>query len=85
VLLWRTGGCGEAPGGLPELEPRQVASALVRALGLPQSGELPPPPAGCALPPPATLLPTFGTRQGPPRAGGEAGEYLESLRSLGYL
>jgi hypothetical protein len=85
VLLWRAGGCGGAPGGLPELEPRQVASALVRALGLPQSTELPPPPAGCVLPPPVTLLPTFGARHAPSRAGGEAGEYLESLRALGYL
>jgi len=65
--------------------PRQVASALLRALGLPQSAELPPPPEGCAQPPPATLLPTYGTRLEPARSQREAGEYLESLRALGYL
>ena len=97
VVLWRAGGCGAAPpagagaslgadgGDRPELMPRQVASALLRALGLPQSAELPPPPEGCAQPPPATLLPTYGTRLEPARSQREAGEYLESLRALGYL
>ncbi len=85
VLLWRAGGCGGPPAGMATLAPEQVASALLRALGLPQSAELPPPPAGCALPPPATRLPGFGTRREPRRDAAEAGEYLESLRSLGYL
>lgn len=101
VLLWRSGGCGDtgapAPAGATaagtaataprgELVPEQVAAALVRALGLPQSAELPEPPAGCAWPAPPAEVATFGSREHRGAAAGqEGGEYLESLRSLGYL
>jgi len=62
-----------------------VASALLRALGLPQSEELPPPPAGCRWPAPPVVVAGYGApRRAAPR-GLESAEYLESLRSLGYL
>ncbi len=62
-----------------------MASALLRALGLPQSGELPPPPGGCRWAPPPVAVAGYGEpRRGAPR-GIESAEYLENLRSLGYL
>jgi hypothetical protein len=67
---------------------RGVASALLRALGLPQSDELPPPPdlcgAGSWPAPPATVAGYGRPRRQPPVAR-EGGEYLENLRSLGYI
>jgi hypothetical protein len=88
VLIWRREGCGGAARGtLPEMSPEAVASGLLRALGLPQSQELPPPPAGCRWAPAPVVVPGYGEpQQRRNAAGGEAGgEYLESLRSLGYL
>lgn len=89
VLIWWAGRCREnesaADTSLPILDPRAVASALLRAMGLPQSAELPPPPAGCAWPEPATRLPTYGLRHQEAPSGPGAGEYLDSLRALGYL
>ncbi|HMB52608.1 MAG TPA: hypothetical protein VKU40_04790, partial [Thermoanaerobaculia bacterium] len=88
VLLWTRRGCGGGAGeaGAGDvIAPEQVASAFLRALGMPQSAELPEPPPACDWPPPPTRLPTFGPRQGGERSPGDAGEYLESLRSLGYL
>ena len=82
VLLWRRAGCG---GGVAEIAPAAVASGLLRALGLPQSRELPPPPAGCRWAPAQSAVAGYGEpRQGrgPSRQGEE---YLRSLRSLGYL
>ncbi|HEX9942623.1 MAG TPA: hypothetical protein VGG03_11435 [Thermoanaerobaculia bacterium] len=82
VLLWRRSGCGAGRSGAA---PEAVASALLRALGLPQSEELPPPPAGCRWAPPPIVVAGYGEpRRGAPR-GLESAEYLESLRSLGYL
>jgi hypothetical protein len=82
-VLIRHPGCRAA--ARPELDPRQLAAALLRAAGLPQSRELPPPPAFCAWPAPPAEIASFGERAA--RAGAEAGseEYLETLRSLGYL
>jgi hypothetical protein len=82
VVIWRRAGCGS---GAAEIEPEAVASGLLRALGLPQSGELPPPPAGCRWAPAQSAVPGYGEpRQGRgPSQQGE--EYLKSLRSLGYL
>jgi len=83
VLLWRRAGC---TGGAAEtVDPAAVASGLLAALGLPASAELPPPPAACPWPTPPARLPSYGRRREPAVPGGEAGEYLESLRSLGYL
>lgn len=93
AVLWRSGGCrqGAAASGPPagELDPAAVAAALLRALGLPQSAELPAPPAVCAWPEPPARIASYGERGHPPdrRAGGaaEGEEYLDSLRALGYL
>jgi hypothetical protein len=84
VLIWRRGGCG--PGGrLQEIPPEAVASALLRALGLPQSRELPAPPAGCRWEPAHAVVPGYGEPRQRKASTPEGGEYLESLRSLGYL
>lgn len=86
VVIWRRAACGGRPGGrAEEIRPEAVASGLLRALGLPQSGELPPPPAGCRWAPAQSAVPGYGEpRQGRgPSQQGE--EYLKSLRSLGYL
>lgn len=82
VILWRRQGCAA---GRAAAAPESVASALLRALGLPQSGELPPPPAGCRWSPPPVVVAGYGEpRRGTP-PGIESAEYLENLRSLGYL
>ncbi|HTQ78840.1 MAG TPA: hypothetical protein VMM92_02505, partial [Thermoanaerobaculia bacterium] len=81
VILWRRAGCSAAG----RLAPEAVAAALLRAAGLPQSAELPPPPSGCSWPPPPATLTSYGrpnASKAKPEAGGE---YLENLRSLGYL
>jgi hypothetical protein len=84
VILWRRSGC--AGGAKPvRIAPEAVAAALLRALGLPQSEELPAPPPGCRWSPPPVVVAGYGVpRRGAP-AGPEGAEYLESLRSLGYL
>ncbi|HKH44059.1 MAG TPA: hypothetical protein VKM72_05280, partial [Thermoanaerobaculia bacterium] len=82
VIFWRRQGCGP---GRQASSPEAVASGLLRALGLPQSGELPPPPAGCRWAPPPVVVASYGEpRRGAPQ-GLESAEYLQSLRSLGYL
>ncbi|HEY0408954.1 MAG TPA: hypothetical protein VGE42_01675, partial [Candidatus Dormibacteraeota bacterium] len=85
MILWRRQGCPAAGVVPPRVTPESVASALLRAAGLPQSAELPEPPAGCPWPAPPAVLPGYG-RPASARAQAEAsGEYLENLRSLGYL
>lgn len=85
IVLWRRGGpCGALP-GVPAVEPEAVASALLRALGLPQSEQLPAPPAACLWAEPPLVVPAYGERRERPSRGPEGREYLESLRSLGYL
>ena len=86
VILWRHRGRLEGcTAGRGAVSPEAVASALLRALGLPQSEELPAPPAGCRWAPPPVAVATYGApRRGAPQ-GPESTEYLESLRSLGYL
>jgi hypothetical protein len=83
VLLWRRSGC--AGTAARDTTPEAVASGLVRALGLPQSAELPPPPGACRWPDAPAEVAGYGEphRRQAPRT--EGGEYLESLRSLGYL
>jgi hypothetical protein len=91
VVLWRRAGCrpdGETGAGgaaAAALDPAAIASGLLAALGLPASAELPAPPAACPWPAPPARLPTYGRRLEPARPARGAGEYLESLRSLGYL
>lgn len=86
IFLWRRAGCGGAGRSATSPEaPEAIAAGLLRALGLPQSAELPAPPAGCRWPDPPLTLPGYGEphpAQAPPTEGGE---YLQSLRSLGYL
>jgi hypothetical protein len=82
AILWRRTGCAA---GHAAVSPERLASALLRALGLPQSEELPLPPAGCRWAPPPVVVAGYGEpRRGAP-PGLESAEYLESLRSLGYL
>jgi hypothetical protein len=83
ILIWRRAGCG-GPSG-PAMQPEAVASGLIRALGLPQSRELPPPPAGCRWAPAQADVPGYGEPRQRRTATETGGEYLESLRSLGYL
>lgn len=85
ILVWRRQGCGGgAPPAAPVL-PGAVAAALLRVLGLPQSRELPAPLPGCAWPAPPAVVATYGEPRGQTPSRAEGGEYLESLRSLGYL
>ncbi len=87
AYLWSPSACSPPDGGgaIEAIEPQELTAALLRLLGLPQSHELPAPPAGCSWPAPPDVIPGFG-----PRATGEASlrsgdAYLENLRSLGYL
>lgn len=83
IILWRAAGCGGP--GAERMIPEQVAAALLRVLGLPQSAELPEPPAGCAWEPPPARVTSYGERR-PARAPAESSEeYLRNLRALGYL
>ncbi|MFL6196166.1 MAG: hypothetical protein ACJ75H_18445 [Thermoanaerobaculia bacterium] len=86
VILWRREGCAAAGRNrITTIAPEAVAAALLRALGLPQSTELPLPPQGCRWSPPPVVVARYGEpRRGAPDAP-ESAEYLESLRSLGYL
>jgi hypothetical protein len=90
IVVWRRGGCppGGAPSGAPPGDrrlPERVAATLLRVLGLPQSRELPLPLPACAWPEPPATVATYGVPHGPAPSRAEGGEYLESLRSLGYL
>jgi len=66
VLLWRRQGCPptsiSAP---PTVELRSLAAGLLRAAGLPQSAELPEPPAVCQWSEPPTRVESYGR---PPRS-----------------
>jgi hypothetical protein len=88
IVLWRRGRrCGALPRAAA-LAPEAAASALLRALGLPQSEQLPAPPAACSWPEPPLVISGYGERRerpDRPAKGPEGREYLESLRSLGYL
>jgi len=87
VLLWRRAGCAAQSGTdeLPTVTAEAVAAGLFRAVGLPQSAELPAPPAVCAWPAPPARVPGFGRREGAAPGGAGTDEYLENLRSLGYV
>jgi hypothetical protein len=100
IILWRSGwppgGCGAGPetpaagaaAAMAGIAPEAVAAALLRALGLPQSAELPPPPAlgaACSWPAPPAAVAGYGRPRREPPVAREGGEYLDNLRSLGYL
>ena len=82
VLLWRAGGCA---GRTEAVTPEAIATGLLRALGLPQSAELPPPPPSCSWSPPPASVAGFGAPQVRQGASQQGAEYLQSLKSLGYL
>ncbi len=85
VLLWEDGATCAA--GEPDTTPEAVAAGLLRTLGLPQSAELPPPPPQCRWPEPPATVAGYGVRQpqASPDAAADGAEYLQNLRSLGYL
>ncbi|HEX5759727.1 MAG TPA: hypothetical protein VF121_11070, partial [Thermoanaerobaculia bacterium] len=86
ILLWRRGGCVPSKRVLNgTTAPEAVASALLRALGLPQSDELPAPPPACSWEPPPARVATYGTPGDRGATTRQGEEYLEGLRSLGYL
>lgn len=68
-----------------QMAPEAVAAVLIRALGLPQSAELPEPPAFCIWPEPPARVTGFGERSPSRELPGDSQDYLENLRSLGYL
>ncbi len=82
ALLWRRG-CRAAPAG--EIAPTAVAATLARALGLAQSRELPSPIALCSWAEPPAVVPGYGLRAPRGEQPGAGQDYLENLRSLGYL
>jgi hypothetical protein len=89
----RGGGEGRAillrPGcrvpGVATIRTVEVAATLARAVGLPQSAELPAPVATCPWPDPPVAIATFGEPRHDPDPARGSTEYLENLRSLGYL
>ncbi|MCB1055684.1 MAG: alkaline phosphatase family protein [Acidobacteria bacterium] len=85
ILLWRRGvEC--APSSGLKVEPHDLTAALLRVLGLPQSSQLPEPPGACGWPEAPARIQAFGRRQpAAPSATSDSEEYLQSLRSLGYL
>ena len=86
ILLWRRAGCAASTRAQSSATaPEVVASALLRALGLPQSDELPPPPPVCRWDPPPARVATYGTPGDRAATTRQGEEYLEGLRSLGYL
>jgi len=68
-----------------EVVPETAGAVLMRALGLPQSAELPEPPTFCTWPEPPARIPAFGPRRPSSEMPGDGRDYLENLRSLGYL
>lgn len=82
ALLWRRGCRAEIVG---TLDPLDVAPTLLRALGLPQSRELqaPVPLCGWAVPP--AVVDGYGERAPRVESPESSREYLDNLRSLGYL
>jgi hypothetical protein len=87
ALLWRRGGCVTPAGASPRLSavlPEELAAALFRTVGLPQSEELPAPPSLCRWPAPPARVSGYGRRDAG-AAAETSDEYLRNLRSLGYV
>jgi hypothetical protein len=85
VLFRSTAPCAGAVTPIPRIEPQQIAAALLRLSGLPQSRALPQPPAGCPWPTPPDTVDSYGPRTPAAAPLRNSAEYLENLRSLGYL
>ncbi len=69
---------------LPDVLPEELAAALFRTVGLPQSAELPTP-GLCRWPPAPARVPSFGSRDVDAEGAAASDEYLKNLRSLGYV
>jgi len=83
VLMWNPLGC-EGLGAAEPWEAHDLGALLLRLAGLPQSREIPHPPPGCTWPAPPLTVDSYGPRQ-PTVHPESADEYLEQLKSLGYL
>ncbi len=81
-VLFLRRGCGGAEG---TTSPEVVAASLMRALGLPQSAEIPVPADACEWPPAPSSVASYGARRAPGGAPAAGEEYLENLKALGYL
>jgi hypothetical protein len=75
----------DASGVAGLVRPEELAAALFRAAGLPQSAELPAPPSVCRWPAPPATVPSYGRREAAGAAAAGSDEYLQNLRSLGYV
>ncbi|MEM1203603.1 MAG: hypothetical protein AAGN66_10280 [Acidobacteriota bacterium] len=85
AVLWHRDGCvPQASASAADLSAQGLGAAALRALGLPQSREIPEPPGACPWPDAAVRVETYGERRGE-TAVVEGDEYLRSLESLGYL
>lgn len=82
ALVWRERCAAESR---PEVDPLALAAGLLRAAGLPQSRQLPEPPPFCSWPAASATVAGYGGRPVPPGVAASGEEYLQSLRSLGYL
>ncbi len=83
VMVYRPSGCEDEQ---QVIEPEAIAASAARALGLPQSRRLPEPMAGCGWPKASMKVDSYGLRPSSVPAGDEESEeYLENLKSLGYL
>jgi hypothetical protein len=80
VVVLRRGCTGEGA-----TRPEAVASSHLRALGLPQSDELPPPVENCDWPAPPSTVASYGPRRGAASTPAAGEEYLQNLQALGYL
>ena len=83
ALVWHAEGCDPAP-PRGEIRDVELGSAILRLAGLPQSAEVVEPPAACRWPAPFLTVDTYGSRH-PASPADRGDEYLEQLKSLGYL
>jgi hypothetical protein len=85
-VLWRPARAACTP-GIADVEVTAVAAMVARELGLPASREGAELPPTCGWPAPAAVVPTWGPPPFGPddEQGAASAEYLESLRSLGYI
>jgi hypothetical protein len=81
---------GRLPVKTLAIRPEDVAPSILARAGLPVAADLPGHPVAALFPPGAletTTVPTYGTRTTPaaPRSASTDRQYLEKLKSLGYL
>ena len=81
---------GRSPVKTIRIRPEDVAPSILARAGLPLAADLPGNPVAALFAPGAlesTTVPTYGTRTTPaaPRSAITDREYLEKLKSLGYL